>query len=82
MPSDRFIQNGKLVSQRGLDALARFVVRPELVAEGFHDGVGRDAHMCRSFVEKPKQRAHHTAHRRDVYTAGIEMRGNREIVAK
>jgi len=53
------LERMKLREQLGLDARARFVAGPEIVAERLDDVVGRDAEVCGAALEHAEDRAQH-----------------------
>src|SRR5947208_2400540 len=78
--AQRVLEQRELRQQLRLDARARLVAGPHVVAERLDDVVRRHADMRRALLEQRERRAEHAPHGVDLDAVAVEMAGQREVV--
>ncbi len=79
---ERLFQQRELREQRGFDARAGLVARPQAVAKRLDDVIRRDADVRRAAADQAVDRGDDAAHGRYLAALFVFLRRQREVVAK
>ena len=78
----RVLEGVELGQKVGVDAVARLVAGPEVVAEGLDDVVRGDGHVGRAALQHAEKRGQHAAQTAHGSPGGVQGRGRAEVVAE